>query len=76
MDDVVTSGAVFVASIMPTGLKFSDISTKIASDIAKVLNKFTTEGVEVWLRFAHEVNWYVDSGSGQDGHPEYPGGSK
>ena len=50
MDDVVTSGVVFVASIMPTELNFSDTSTTIARDIANVLNKLATEGVEVWLR--------------------------
>ena len=77
MDDVVASGAVLVASIMPTGLTFSEISTSIANDIVNVLNKFTNEGVEVWLRFAHEVNYYVTPGSGgPDDGPMYPGGSK
>lgn len=57
---------------MPTGLYFSEISTGIANDIANVLNQFTSQGVEVWLRFAHEVNYYVTSESG----PTYPGGSK
>ena len=77
MSDVVTSGAVFVPAIMPTGLTFSEISTEIASDIANVLNEFTSKGVEVWLRFAHEMNYYVTptSNSNADG-PEYPGGSK
>lgn len=27
--------------------------------IAKVMKQFTDEGIEVQLRFAHEVNWYV-----------------
>ena len=57
---------------MPTGLKFSDISTDVANDIANVLNEFTSKGVEVWLRFAHEVNWYVSPASG----PTYPGGTQ
>ena len=75
MDDVVASGAVFVPSVMPTGLKFSDISPDIAGDIANVLNEFTSQGVEVWLRFAHEVNYYVTEGSASNGGPEYLGGS-
>lgn len=75
LSDVVESGAVFVPAIMPTGLYFSDISTGIASDIANVLNQFTSQSVEVWLRFAHEMNYYVTSDSGTDG-PVYPGGTQ
>lgn len=73
MDDVVSSGAVFVPSIMPTGPTFAEISTDIASDIANVLNQFTSKGVEVWLRFAHEVNCYAKPHCAQ---PMYPGGSQ
>ena len=76
MSDVVSSGAVFIPAIMPTGLTFSQITPAIANDIASVLNQFTSQGVEVWLRFAHEVNYYVTQGSGPNGGPEYPGGSK
>ena len=76
IDDVVSSGAVFVPSIMPEGLTFAQISTDIASDIANVLNQFTSKGVEVWLRFAHEVNCYAKPGCAQPGPPVYLGGCK
>jgi len=59
--DVVNSGAVFIPSVMPvltTG--FSGITLNIASQVATVMRKFTDKGVVVWLRFAHEMNWYVD----------------
>ena len=68
-DDVVQSGAVFIPAIMPTGVKFSEITPTVAQQIADVLEQFTSQGVEVWLRFAHEMNWYA--GKGQ----VYPGGS-
>lgn len=29
-----------------------------AINICNVMKQFTDRGVEVWLRFAHEVNWY------------------
>ena len=77
MSDVVASGAVFVPAIMPTGIKFSQITPTVAQQIATVLNKFTSQGVEVWLRFAHEVNYYTTKNSGgANGGPFYPGGSK
>ncbi|CAF9943385.1 MAG: hypothetical protein ALECFALPRED_000257 [Alectoria fallacina] len=75
MSDVVSSGAVFVPAVMPTGVTFSQIDSTVAQQIATVLEKFTSQGVEVWLRFAHEVNYYVQAG-GSNGEPEYPGGSQ
>ena len=72
MSDVINSGAVFIPAIMPTGLTFSQVTDTIAQQIASVLEKFTDEGVEVWLRFAHEVNYYVTAGA----NPHYPGGSE
>ncbi|KAL9036492.1 MAG: hypothetical protein Q9214_006108 [Letrouitia sp. 1 TL-2023] len=76
MSDVVASGAVFVPAIMPTGIKFSQITPAVAQQIATVLNKFTSQGVEVWLRFAHEVNYYTTKNSGgANGGPLYPGGN-
>lgn len=61
-EDVVQSGAVFVPSIMPTNVRFSDITREVADQIAGVLERFTSQGVEVWLRFAHEMNWYAGQG--------------
>ena len=56
------SGAVFIPAIMPTKVKFSDITPTVADQIAGVLERFTSRGVEVWLRFAHEMNWYAGKG--------------
>lgn len=77
MSDVVASGAVFVPAVMPTGVRFSEINETVGQEIASVLSQFTSQGVEVWLRFAHEVNYYVmpDTNSAANGS-EYPGGSK
>jgi len=37
--------------------------------IAKVMKQFTDEGIDVQLRFAHEVNWYQTDGTYQgDAH--------
>lgn len=72
-NQVVESGAVFIASVMPTmswaGMT-QDNNTQ-AVRIAKVLKRFTDAGVVTWLRYAHEANWY-----GSDGCTEAPGGGK
>jgi hypothetical protein len=60
LDDVVSSGAIFQPAIMPT-VGFSGITPSIASQVASVLEQFTEKGVEVWLRFGHEMNYYVVS---------------
>jgi hypothetical protein len=65
--DVISSGAVFIPSVMPVlASGFSGITPDVASQIATVMRKFTDKGVVVWLRFAHEMNWYVDPVSQQD----------
>lgn len=61
-EDIVQSGAVFIPAIQPTDVKFSDITPSVANQIAGVLEQFTSQGVEVWLRFAHEMNWYARQG--------------
>lgn len=38
------------------GLTAEDNQQAVA--ICKVMKQFTDKGVEVWLRFAHEVNYY------------------
>lgn len=73
LDDVVSSGAVFIANVMPTNVAFADISEDVANQVASVLEKFTNQGVEVWLRFAHEMNYYSQPDS-EGSH--YSGGSK
>ena len=60
-DDVVESGAVFVASVMPVlSAGFTAITKDVASQVAGVMRKFTDQGVVVWLRYGFEMNWYVN----------------
>lgn len=61
-DEIKSTGAVLIANIMPTGLKFSEVGPSIAADIAAVVQTFTDAGVEVWVRFAHEMNYYASTG--------------
>ncbi|BGP20873.1 hypothetical protein JCM10213v2_009038 [Rhodosporidiobolus nylandii] len=57
MDDIKACNCIFQPAVMPTkgwnGLTNSDNSQALA--IASVMKQFTDEGIEVWLRFAHEV---------------------
>ncbi|KAK4075554.1 hypothetical protein Trihar35433_2114 [Trichoderma harzianum] len=62
MSDVVSSGAVFQPAVMPT-LPLGDFTASTASQVASVLEKFTSQGVEVWLRFGHEMNYYLSVGT-------------
>jgi hypothetical protein len=60
-DDIIRSDAVFIPSVMPTlSSGFSGVTPEVATQVAKVMSYFTDKGVVVWLRFAHEMNWYVD----------------
>lgn len=63
MSDIIASGAVFVPAIMPIGLDFRQIDDKIAAQIASTVSKFTSKGVVVFLRFAHEMNYYSSVGT-------------
>jgi hypothetical protein len=60
MDDIKACGSIFQPAVMPTkgwtGLTADN--NPQALSIATIMEKFTDEGIEVWLRFAHEVNWY------------------
>ncbi|KAL1741345.1 glycoside hydrolase family 26 protein [Schizophyllum fasciatum] len=62
LDDVVASGAVFIPAVMPS-IDLSKVDKKVAAQVADVLKKFTDKEVEVWLRFAHEINWYLTDGT-------------
>lgn len=68
LNDVVNSKAVFIPAVMPTKVKFADFNAALAGQVATVLKQFTDKNVEVWLRFAHEMNYYVTDGT-------YAGGS-
>jgi hypothetical protein len=49
---------------------WSEISTGLCASVAEYFeNVFTSQGVTVWLRFAHEMNYYSAVGT-------YPGGRK
>ncbi|KNE99639.1 hypothetical protein PSTT_12754 [Puccinia striiformis] len=65
MDDVKKSNAIFQPAVMPMkgwkGLTSSDNSQAVA--IAQVMKKFTDQGIAVWLRFAHEMNYYQTDGT-------------
>lgn len=61
LDDVKKTGSILAASVMPygtwDGLTYKDNRNAVA--IAKVCKDIQEKhGVEVWLRFAHEMNWY------------------
>ena len=63
MDDVVKSQAVFQPAVMPS-IPFNQVTPDVARQVASVMKKFTDQGVEVWLRFAHEMNYYAEPSSG------------
>lgn len=63
--------------VMPThgwaGLTYADNSQAVR--IAQVMKKFVDAGVtEIWLRFAHEVNWYQYDGTYTGGIAEFKEG--
>ncbi|GAK67828.1 family 26 glycoside hydrolase [Moesziomyces antarcticus] len=62
--DIYASGAILEASIMPVGSwgGFTATDNSQAKAVCNVMKKFTDAGVEVRLRFAHEVNYYVTTG--------------
>ncbi|PWN32426.1 uncharacterized protein FA14DRAFT_125500 [Meira miltonrushii] len=66
-DDVIKSGAIFEIAIMPLrsydGFTAQDPSQAIA--VAKVLQQFTQAGVQVRLRFGHEMNYYGNPTRGE-----------
>ena len=53
---------IFVASVMPS-IALGSVDSTVAGGVANVLKQFTDKNIEVWLRFAHEVNWYVTDGT-------------
>ncbi|ORY70779.1 glycoside hydrolase superfamily [Leucosporidium creatinivorum] len=75
MDQIVTGG-VFQPAVMPTGgwwgLTADDNQQAVA--ICKVMKQFTDKGVEVWLRFAHEVNYYQEDGTYQGDANDFKAG--
>lgn len=54
------------------GLTYGDNSQAVA--IAQVMKQFTDRGVTVWLRFAHEVNWYQSDGTYQGNAADFKEG--
>ncbi|KWU46035.1 hypothetical protein RHOSPDRAFT_24931 [Rhodotorula sp. JG-1b] len=74
--DQILSGGVFQPAVMPTGgwwgLTASDNRQAVA--ICKVMKEYTDAGLEVWLRFAHEVNYYQEDGTYQGGVQDFKEG--
>jgi len=57
ISDVINSGAIMIASIMPTGLKYNQVTPDMANQIATQLTNITSQGVPgVYIRLAHEFN--------------------
>jgi len=67
IDDIISSGAVLIASLMPY-IDWTEVTPGLCDSVASYFeNTFTNKGTTVWLRFAHEVNYYSQVGT-------YPGG--
>lgn len=64
-------GAIMVPSVMPVGVKWSEVTTDLAERIGNAMKAITKQGLTVYLRFAHEMNCYAKPGCAS---PEYPGG--
>ena len=56
---------IFIASVMPQGTPFGQFTegSAVVTSIASAMTKLTVAGFTVFLRFAHEMNWY-DSDQG------------
>lgn len=79
LDDVKQSGAILAASVMPYGTWYglTESDNRNAVAIAKVCNDiYKNHGVEVWLRFAHEMNWYQTDGTYSGGVSDFQTGWK
>lgn len=67
--DIISSGAVLIVSLM-TYVDWTDITPSLCESVASFFEStFTSQGLTVWLRFAHEMNYYAAVGT-------YPGGRK
>lgn len=56
---------IFIASVMPQGTPFDQFTegSAVVTSIANAMTKLTAAGLTVFLRFAHEMNYY-DSAEG------------
>ena len=56
---------IFIASVQPQGTPFNQFTegSEVVTSIASAMTKLTAAGFTVFLRFAHEMNWY-DSAEG------------
>ena len=79
LDDVKESGAILAASVMPYGTWYglTESDNRNAVAIAKVCNDiYKNHGIEVFLRFAHEMNWYQVDGTYSGGVQDFQTGWK
>lgn len=56
---------IFVASVMSQGTPFSEFTegSSVVTSIANAMTKLTEAGFTVFLRFAHEMNYYDSAGT-------------
>ncbi|GAA6028994.1 hypothetical protein JCM8097_001542 [Rhodosporidiobolus ruineniae] len=69
---IMNSDAVFQATVMPVtwkGFTWEDNSEAVR--VANYLQKWIDAGKEVWLRFAHEVNYYQTENTYQGGIEDF-----
>ncbi|KAF2181032.1 glycoside hydrolase family 26 protein [Zopfia rhizophila CBS 207.26] len=70
MDDNKASGAIFIASVMPS-TNFNQVSPAVVDQLTAIMKKFANQGIEVWLRYAYEMNWYVQEKTYHSTGPDF-----
>ena len=57
---------IFIASVMPQGTPFDQFTegSAVVTSIANAMTKLTAAGLTVFLRFAHEMNYYDSADAG------------
>ena len=65
---------IFIASVMPQGTPFGEITegSAVVTSIANAMKTVTAAGLTVFLRFAHEMNYYASDAAG----PIYTGSTE
>lgn len=67
LNDIKKSGAIAVLSVQPLNFPLGLVTSDVASRLAEIIKRYTDEGITVYVRFAHEFNFYTQ-------HGEYIGG--
>lgn len=64
LEDIVESGAIFVPTVMPNNVPFSDITSEVAGQILSVLEQFTSQSVGNMALFRTRDEWVCWERSG------------